>query len=146
MGQLASRMQLHVDRALASEGITAQQWTVLWLLVNGHASSPADISNYLSIDTGALTRLLDRMVAKKLLIRKMHEKDRRRILLEMTPEAQTLYPRLPAHVAGVLQHFFHDISAEDLTLFKQVILHALDNGDSTQDTAIETAPYTSNDA
>ena len=132
VGQLASRMQLQVDRALATKEVTAPQWTVLWILNSGHATTPSDISDYLSMNTGAVTRLLDRMVAKNLIVRKADERDRRRIFLEMTPEAKALYPHLPPLVTEVVKQFFHDISAEDLTIFKQILLHAINNGDSIQ--------------
>jgi DNA-binding MarR family transcriptional regulator len=130
VGQLASRLQLQVDRALAAEGVTAPQWTVLWILNAGLAATPSDISDYLSMNTGAVTRLLDRMVDKNLIVRKADEKDRRRILLQITPEAKALYPRLPPLVAEVVKQFFHDIPAEDLTIFKQILLQAINNGDS----------------
>jgi DNA-binding MarR family transcriptional regulator len=137
VGQLASYMRLQVDRALAAEGVTSAQWTVLWILNAGRATTPAEISAYLSMDSGAVTRLLDRMVAKNLLVRKPHEKDRRRVILEMTPQARELYPRLPAHVAEVVQHFFHDIPSEDLLVFKRVLLRAISNGESQQEDATQ---------
>lgn len=138
VGQLASYLRLQVDRALSDEGVTGAQWTVLWILNAGRATTPAEISTYLSMDTGAVTRLLDRMVAKNLLVRKPHEKDRRRVVLEMTPQARELYPRLPAHVAEVVQHFFHDIPPEDLLTFKRVLLQAIHNGESQQEPAPQT--------
>ena len=133
VGQLASSLRLQVDRALSAEGVTGAQWTVLWILNAGRATTPAEISTYLSMDTGAVTRLLDRMVAKNLLVRKPHEKDRRSVVLEMTPQARDLYPRLPGHVAEVVQHFFHDVPPEDLLTFKRVLLQAIHNGESSQE-------------
>lgn len=132
ISQVAGRLQRNIDRTLASEGITGAQWTVLWLLAAGRAQTPIDISHRLSMDTGAITRLLDRMVAKNLLVRRPHATDRRSVILELTPQAQALYPTLPSKVAQVVMDAFKGISQEELIPFKQVLLQVLKNIDMDQ--------------
>jgi len=129
LNQAVLRLNAAHDRALAPDGLTGAQWTVLWLLATGRAQTPAAVSSYLGVDTGAITRLLDRLETKGLVARRPNPADRRSVMLALTPRGNDLYPRLPGTVAAVVARLFDGIAPEEMTTFKRVLLRVLDNAD-----------------
>ena len=83
-----------VEIELAPLDLTAAQYIVLMKVGSGSAHVSADLCKVLEYDTGAMTRLIDRIEAKGLLRRVAHASDRRSVTLELTPAGQELYPRL----------------------------------------------------
>ncbi len=94
IGRLAQAMLDDFTRGLAPHGVTGPQWAVLNVLFYGHAQSPADLASYIGIDRSAITRLVDRLAAKGLVVRQQDASDRRGITLALTPEGKKLAPAL----------------------------------------------------
>src|SRR4051812_42084347 len=83
-----------VELELKPLDLTAAQYIVIINVGSGRAKTPVDLCRLLQYDTGAMTRLLDRIEAKGLIRRVAHGADRRCVALEMTPAGHELYPRL----------------------------------------------------
>ena len=126
VSHLAGHLHVLVGRALEEQGVTGAQWAVLFLVAEGRATSPAALSAALSIDAGAVTRLLDRLEAKQLIERQPHPTDRRSTLIRLTEHARQRYPALPPLVAGVIREVFSGVPAEDLVVFKRVLVQVLE--------------------
>src|SRR5690606_39284534 len=62
---------------LAPLGLTAMQWRPIAILARGIVDTPAGLARILEVDTGAITRTLDRLEAKSLLRRVRCTEDRR---------------------------------------------------------------------
>ena len=73
-----------LDSHLAPYDITAAQFKVLLLLARDQTDTPAELSRCLSLDSGAMTRMLDRLEAKGLLRRVRSLSDRRQVLNDLT--------------------------------------------------------------
>jgi DNA-binding MarR family transcriptional regulator len=70
-------------------------------IVDQHGSLPAgDLAREAGLTTGAVTAVVDRLEAAGLLQRGLDAQDRRKVLIELTPEAR----RLAAEVYGPLSH------------------------------------------
>jgi MarR family transcriptional regulator, organic hydroperoxide resistance regulator len=82
------------ERVLAEHDVTVAQWNVLVAIYHGDAATPFDSARFIDIDAGAVTRLVDRLVEKRLLDRFPDPKDRRSIRLELTERGQQLVPQL----------------------------------------------------
>ena len=83
-----------LEKELKPLDLSAPQYIVLINIGSGRAATPAELCKVLQQDTGAMTRLLDRIEAKELIRRTAHGADRRCVALEMTPAGRELYPRL----------------------------------------------------
>jgi len=83
-----------LERELAPLDLTAAQYIVIVNVGSGRAGTPMALCKVLQYDTGAMTRLLDRVAAKGLIRRGSNEADRRCVTLELTPAGHELYPRL----------------------------------------------------
>lgn len=83
-----------LEKELKPLDLTAAQYIVLVNVGSGRAVTPVEICRKLQYDTGAMTRLIDRIEAKGLVKRAAHGGDRRCVTLELTPEGHELYPKL----------------------------------------------------
>jgi DNA-binding MarR family transcriptional regulator len=105
MGYLMRRIMQslinEVDRRLESEGLTHAQWTPLFVLFKGRASTLAELARELHIDPGALTRTLDRLEAKGLCKRVRSQEDRRVSYLELTEAGLAAAAKVPSVLSDV---------------------------------------------
>ena len=68
----------------------------------GAATTPFELSRLLGIDTGLMTRMLDKLEAKGLLERSRSIEDRRVVNLKLTKAGEAVAARLPEIVPVVL--------------------------------------------
>lgn len=93
-----------VDRRLAAvvepAGVSAQQYNVLRILRGaGKEGLPTlEVASRLIEQTPGITRLLDRLEAKKMIRRERCPTDRRQVLCRITAEGRSLLDRLEAPV------------------------------------------------
>ncbi|WP_284602143.1 MarR family transcriptional regulator [Dickeya dadantii] len=67
----------------ADSDITAPQFKVLMSIYKGF-TSPVDVSKNVMMDGGALSRMIERMVKRELLLRLPHPSDKRQVILALT--------------------------------------------------------------
>jgi DNA-binding MarR family transcriptional regulator len=87
-----------LDAALKDLGITTQQMGILMSMRGGVTQRPFELSKLLGIDTGLMTRMLDKLEARQLLQRERSLEDRRVVNLTLTPEGEKIADELP-HIA-----------------------------------------------
>jgi len=132
IGRLLSRvkMEMHeaLDRELAPLDITAAQFVILMNLASGEVDSASKLCKGVSYDPGAMTRMLDRLEGKRLIRRARCPDDRRRVILELTPEGKAVYPKLVAAYANVLNRFLHGFNKAEVrqleTLLSRMLVNA----------------------
>jgi DNA-binding MarR family transcriptional regulator len=73
-----------LDAALKDFDITGPQMGIILSLKRGNATTPFELSKFLSIDTGLMTRMLDKLEKAGLLERSRSQEDRRVVLLNLT--------------------------------------------------------------
>lgn len=88
-------------RAMLSDvDITEQQWRVLRVLNEKGASEPTRIAEEACLLLPSLTRILQKLEEKKLIVRARDEKDRRKQVVEITEEGRGLIAaNLPTSLA-----------------------------------------------
>ncbi|CAD6511959.1 MarR family winged helix-turn-helix transcriptional regulator [Paraburkholderia metrosideri] len=91
-----------MDAALKELGITSQQMGILLSLARGLATTPFELSRLLGIDTGLMTRMLDKLETKGLLERSRSVEDRRVVNLTLTTEGEAVAAHIPAIAPVVL--------------------------------------------
>ncbi|WP_042259618.1 MarR family winged helix-turn-helix transcriptional regulator [Paraburkholderia heleia] len=90
-----------MDAALKDLDITGQQMGILLSLKQGVATTPFELSKLLGIDTGLMTRMLDKLEVKGLLERSRDADDRRVVNLHLTAkglETAAQIPEIAPHV------------------------------------------------
>lgn len=97
-GYLVSRIKVGMaealDGALSGLDITHAQWVILVRIATGHGRTSADLCRCSNYDTGSMTRMLDRLEEKGLVVRERSIEDRRIVEIHLTERGQTLIPRL----------------------------------------------------
>jgi DNA-binding MarR family transcriptional regulator len=83
-----------LGRVLEEGGCTVEQWRTLLLLADGISHRMSEIAEFALLPAPTLTRLIDRMVADNLAYRKADPRDRRRVLVHITPRGRALQKRL----------------------------------------------------
>lgn len=96
-----NRLLVEIDKELAPLDLTGAQCGVMFGLATERAVTPADLCDLLDYDRGAMTRLLNRMESKGLLMRRPNPQDRRGLTLELTDKGRMLYPLVQPKIEAV---------------------------------------------
>ena len=134
IGMLLGRTALLKDRILdwhlEGEGVTAAQFKVLIIANQYQVDTPAELCRYLGLDSGSMTRMLDRLEQKGLLLRTRCPQDRRQVRLQLTEAGQRLAGRLPEIGAVAMNELVGVLAPEELqtleTLLAKILLKAGD--------------------
>ncbi len=89
-----------MDAALKELDITSQQMGILLSLRSGVATTPFELSKLLGIDTGLMTRMLDKLETKGLLERSRSIEDRRVVNLTLTKEGEAVAEQASGYCSG----------------------------------------------
>ena len=128
MRRILSCMASEVDGALEPRGLTSAQWVPLFKLHLGQASTVAELARECELDTGAMTRLLDRLEAKGLVTRVRSCEDRRVVNLELTHEGREAARQIPEVLCKVQNAFLQGLSVEEWQQLKDLLRRVLANG------------------
>ena len=101
VNRLAQTVGREIDRRMVGLGLTDAQWKPMLLLYQGSCSTAADFSRIACHDTGAVTRLLDRLEAKGLVRRVRSAEDRRVVNLELTDAGHSAAKDIPGVLCNV---------------------------------------------
>jgi DNA-binding MarR family transcriptional regulator len=91
-----------MDAAIKHLDITTPQMGVLMSIHIGAATTPFELSKLLGIDTGLMTRLLDKLETKGLVERSRSVDDRRVVNLTLTEEGEAIAVQIPEIAPKVL--------------------------------------------
>ncbi|WP_206952563.1 MarR family winged helix-turn-helix transcriptional regulator [Trinickia acidisoli] len=106
-----------MDAALEDLDITGPQMGILLAMQRGLASTPFELSKMLSIDTGLMTRMLDKLETKGLLERSRSADDRRVVNLMLTKKGEVIAAEIPnvaPHVLNARLRKFTKVEFEEL--------------------------------
>jgi DNA-binding MarR family transcriptional regulator len=106
-----------IDQRMAPIGLTAMQWR-----------PPAELSRHACIDTGAMTRALDRLEAKQFISRHRSPEDRRSVLIELTEAGNKVAEKILPAVAIALNTHLQGFSKEEVELLLSMLHRMLANG------------------
>ncbi|HEV2217722.1 MAG TPA: MarR family transcriptional regulator [Candidatus Dormibacteraeota bacterium] len=91
---LGRELRTALDRRFESHGITSQQAALLLLSRLVKEPSPIKMAARLGTDAAGMTRLLDRLERKQLIVRRASPDDRRLVVVELGPRGKRVLPRL----------------------------------------------------
>ncbi len=102
-------------------GLTNVQRNCLRFIYCHKNPSAKEVAEGLQISNAAVTKLIDRLEKKRLVVRKFSQNDRRQIILELTPEGLKIYEQERESLLQSLQEIINRLDPETLKNLKQGI-------------------------
>jgi DNA-binding MarR family transcriptional regulator len=102
------------ERALLASGLSAPQMMFLGMLYwDGRALVPRPMRNTLVLEAQSLTKIIDGLEEKDLAKRLKHPKDRRKILVQITPEGRKKYEEAAVSTDRTAETYFKALTASE---------------------------------
>jgi DNA-binding MarR family transcriptional regulator len=134
IGYLLRTLRLHMDRAIDDEmatyDLTGVQWRPLLAIHLGMGDTAAELARVGCVDTGAMTRMLDRLEAKGLVQRTPCPNDARVMRLALTTEGERLCRQIPYGLSRVMNSVLRGFKASELATLKSMVRRMLANAES----------------
>ncbi len=140
---LLNSMNRRIDGQMQAHDLTALQWKPLLMLKFGIAGTAAELARLNCSDTGAMTRMLDRLEAKGLLQRTRSADDRRVVHLQLTEAGERVADHIPHGLSAVLNEHLDGFSADEFTQLKTLLRRMIANGEraaASDDDTTDAAP------
>jgi len=130
--QLSNRVSTSFAERLERHGVSVPQWVVLRVLFDANAMPLKEIVSRVGVDQGALSRMVERLIALGLVAREEDRNDRRAVAISLTPGGRKLVPRLAKEADENDATFFASLNPRQHEEFVSTIksLLTLNGGDS----------------
>lgn len=112
-------------RKLLKSGVTVADWVVLREMYSRGDVSPSKLADLTGMTRGGASKLIDRLVQKKLIMREMRSDDRRFQDVSLTATGARLVPALGALADQNDHEFFAELTAQEreslLAILKKLV-------------------------
>ncbi|WP_294290171.1 MarR family transcriptional regulator [uncultured Sphingomonas sp.] len=126
----AALVAQRLSERLSDHGVTRAEWVLLALLHAEGAVPPSLLAARLGFTRGAVTKLIDRLRAKRFVVRtRAGHVDRRYQTIALTGAGAVLVPRLRAVVAACDAEVFGRLAREDHKVLERSLRCLLDPAD-----------------
>lgn len=106
--------------------ITATQFRVLCSIRCEVCITPVELKTVLSVDPGAMTRMLDRLACKGWIERLPNPADKRGVLVQLTPDGAALCEQCHQVVGQKLhQELTKNLSVDEVAMLEQLLKKVL---------------------
>jgi DNA-binding MarR family transcriptional regulator len=117
-------------RKLLNSGVTVAEWVVMREMFDDEETSPGVLAERIGMTRGGVSKLVDRLVSKKLVTRRERSDDRRFQSIALTAAGRRLIPQLMTLADQNDEEFFHPLSTIEraaliATMKKLVQAHGL---------------------
>lgn len=112
---------IEMDAALRDLGITAQQMGIILCVGRAIATTPFELSKLLEIDTGLMTRMLDKLEKQGLMSRERSLEDRRSVNLALTPAGVKMMKEIPKVAPEALNNRLKHFSSDEFAEFQRLL-------------------------
>ncbi|MQA14314.1 MAG: MarR family transcriptional regulator [Pseudonocardiaceae bacterium] len=107
------RLARRIERVLESRELSLDQWRVLCCLAEGEGHPMSEIADYAMVPAPTLTKIVDRLIDRSLVYRRVDDADRRRILVFLAARGRQVHRRLSAEVVREEQAIVEQIGTDD---------------------------------
>ncbi|PLP97487.1 MarR family winged helix-turn-helix transcriptional regulator [Cupriavidus pauculus] len=112
-----------IEQEVGSLHLTHTQASCLMMLAyGGDTTTASDIARNLNTDAGSVTRLLNRMEKRGLVVRNRRDIDRRVVDLSLTEKGHAMAKMLPKIFSDVLRKHFNGFRADEISTFRRMLL------------------------
>jgi DNA-binding MarR family transcriptional regulator len=101
--------------------ITGEQWAIIRHLWEEEALSQRELAEKTSKDKPNITRMLDALEKKHLILRQSDPRDRRKYCVYLTKEGKQLYERLLPLTQSLRQRVTQNLAPAEIDLAKEIL-------------------------
>jgi len=120
-----------IDAQMQKYDLTAMQWRPLLFVYFGKVKTAAALAKETCMDTGATTRMVDRLEKKGLLARTRCAQDRRVVHLALTEAGHQVCEKIPVDLCKVMNQHLKGFNQQELDTLKNFLERMLSNGQIT---------------
>ncbi|CAM2175465.1 MarR family winged helix-turn-helix transcriptional regulator [Burkholderia orbicola] len=110
-----------LDHAMEHLDISAQHIGIMLCLLRGAPNTPFEMARLLHVDTGLMTRMLDKLETKGLLVRTRSVEDRRVVHLALTLKGRQIARQIPELALGVLNDRLKHFTKAEFAEFRRLL-------------------------
>jgi len=110
-----------VEQELVPYKLTFPQFSLLMMLTEYECSTAAELARHASIDTGSVTRMIDRLEAKQIVTRERSETDRRIIHIRLTEQGRLIVKKVPVIAINVLNRYLAHFEPGEVDTLKYLL-------------------------
>lgn len=121
LSQAEQRVTRRIERVLEPASLTLEQWRVLSLLTDGEGHPMSEIATHAMVPPPTLTKLVDKLVDRALVYRRVDDADRRRIRVFLSARGRKLHRKLDVAVRLVEGDIVEQLGAVDADEFMALL-------------------------
>jgi DNA-binding MarR family transcriptional regulator len=126
--QVQSSLNRMIDQHVSPLGLTAMQWRPLVMIRYLDINTPAELARAAHVDTGAMTRTLDRLEAKRFVTRHRCPDDRRVVRIELSEAGTEVAEQIMPAIATTLNAHLQGFSKAEVETLIELLHRMLANG------------------
>ncbi|MGB3290325.1 MAG: MarR family transcriptional regulator [Burkholderiaceae bacterium] len=126
--QVQSSMNRMIDQHVSPLGLTAMQWRPLVMIRYMNINTPAELARGAHVDTGAMTRTLDRLEAKGFVTRHRCPEDRRVVRIALSETGIAVAEQIMPAIAAALNTHLQGFSKAEIETLIGLLLRVRANG------------------
>ncbi|WP_181347487.1 MarR family winged helix-turn-helix transcriptional regulator [Thalassobacillus sp. CUG 92003] len=99
---------------MLGDGFTSSEYSFLRAIKESNTQNISTLASLLGVSNSHATSVTDRLVDKQLVTRKRSDKDRRVVVLDLTPEGEETYQKLETRRTEFIRNRFEHLTKEEL--------------------------------
>jgi DNA-binding MarR family transcriptional regulator len=103
------------SRKVEAQGVTVAEWVLMREMLDVGVANPSQLAETLGMTRGAVSKLVERLRRKKLVVRSASDGDRRYQTVELTAAGNRLVPMLARLADANDREFFGHLKSDDKT-------------------------------
>ncbi|CAM3816121.1 MarR family transcriptional regulator [Cohnella lubricantis] len=127
INQTGRKLSQVVNHYFAAHEMTSEQWSVLARLCEEDGISQKELAARVSKDQTNVTRILDQLQRKGLIVRMTNPEDRRSFLPSVTPEGRQMYERMAPLEEQVIALAIQGLDEKEVAKLKELLQRIANN-------------------
>jgi len=129
LAQAEHRVSRRIECALRAADMSAEQWRVLTLLADGAGHPMSEIATFAMVPAPTLTKIVDRLIDRGLVYRRVDTEDRRRVLVFLSSRGAELYRLVGTDVAEAERELADTLGVGDAHHLAELLIRLLERLD-----------------
>lgn len=127
LGRVTGALMAAYDKALSPVGLTAQQGAILLNCARHEGNTAAKLADLNGLDVSTITRMVDRLEKKGLVTRTRSRKDRRQVVLRLTPKGRAVLREAIPVARRIALESWRGVTESEKKSFRSLISKILTN-------------------